>query len=250
MAKKYYSLDQISFVEKPKIHNFKDIEGMSFGKLKVLGFAGKKGKTVYWYSECSCRRIIKVSRNSLKSGNTKSCGCLKAELLIERNKTHGESNADEYKIYVGIKTRCENKSAKGYQFYGARGISLLLSFEEFLEEVGKRPSKNSSIDRIDNNMNYQKGNIRWATKLEQANNKRDNVFVSLHGERKTISEWARTLGVKVGTIQARIGKLKWCDYHALTLAWYTQKPKNCPDCNKKESDEKIKDVDSPDTDAS
>jgi len=111
-----------------------------------------------------------------------------------------------YRIWTGIKTRCNNPNDPGFKHYGARGISICdrwLVFENFLSDMGE-PGRGMSIDRIDVNGNYEPGNCRWATSIVQHRNRRDNVFIEYNGVRATIAEWSETTGINRSTIRSRI----------------------------------------------
>lgn len=149
-----------------------EMTGMKFGRLKVIKKLSSRNINghVIWKCLCRCGIKIKVSGHSLRSKNTKSCGCLKIEKLT----THGKSYSRTYDIWAHMLQRCNNKRHKAYKYYGGRGIKVCkrwLKFENFLEDMGKKP-KGLSIDREDNDGNYDKKNCRWATSSEQARNRR------------------------------------------------------------------------------
>ncbi len=133
--------------------------------------------------------------------------------------THGLGHLDEYVIWCGIKQRCFNPKCKEYRLYGARGIILCDAwkhdFKAFYEYIGPRPTKHHSIDRIDSNGNYEPGNVRWATHLEQANNVRSNTILTCRGESKTMAEWARSLGIAYDMLCQRVCKLGWSHEKAI-----------------------------------
>ncbi len=126
--------------------------------------------------------------------------------------THGRSQTSEYKIWICIKDRCNNQNHSGFHQWGGRGIAICdewnRSFEAFLEHVGPRPSLDHSIDRINNDGNYEPGNVRWATRSEQMRNIRTNVNVTHNGQTKTIAEWAAITGISRKTLYQR-AKYKW-----------------------------------------
>jgi len=125
-----------------------------------------------------------------------------------RNKTHGLAATPEYKVWVGMKRRCENPKAANYPRYGGRGIRVcqrwLDSFEAFLDDMGKRPDGNHQIGRIDTTKGYEPGNCRWVTVGEQAKNRRNTLVVEAYGRTMPVSDWAREYGVKSTQIISRL----------------------------------------------
>jgi hypothetical protein len=123
-------------------------------------------------------------------------------------KTHGMSNTVEFSTWTDIKSRCYNKNLKHYSRYGGRGIKVcqrwLDSFENFYKDMGKRPSDNHSIERIDNDGDYSPNNCKWATLIEQANNKRTSHYITIKGKTKTIAEWSKITGLSIAMIWYRI----------------------------------------------
>lgn len=175
-----------------------------------------------WRCVCSCdaEREVIVRGAELIKGATKSCGCLAVEMTICRSLTHGKSRTTEYRIWAGIKDRCLNPNSRSYPGWGGRGIKMCQrwqeSFEAFLEDVGDRPGMEYTLDRIDNDGNYEKGNVRWATWTEQQNNRRSSRYLTHNGETKTVSQWARATGMKRDTLQHRIHDRGWSVEKALT----------------------------------
>jgi hypothetical protein len=124
-----------------------------------------------------------------------------------QNITHGMSRSSEFKIWTGIHQRCTNPNSEFYKYYGGRGISRCArweSFEAFYADMGPRPSPKHTIDRIDNDGNYEPGNCRWATKAVQASNTRKNVYFTINGERAHLSEWARRYNIDPDLVSQRI----------------------------------------------
>lgn len=145
----------------------KDVSGIRFGRLIALSFVGKNkyGKSVY-ECHCDCGVIASIERASLVNGTTKSCGCLRRESITK----HGKSGTPEYQAFLNAKYRCTNPKLPKYSDYGGRGIRFLFAtFEEFLAEVGNRPL-GTTLDRRDNDGNYEKGNVRWVNRSTQTKN--------------------------------------------------------------------------------
>ena len=195
-------------------HNGLDLTGKTFGRLHVVSRIGVKwfpngdSKSV-WSCECDCGSKIDVLGSSLvKERGTKSCGCLSMESKIERATTHGMSDTRIYRIWRAMRDRCENSNSENFYNYGARGISVCdrwKSFENFLSDMGV-PASNHSIDRINNDGNYDPLNCKWSTRCEQNRNKRNNRLLSLHGITKTLSEWANHLNICQSSLRERLDK--------------------------------------------
>lgn len=179
-----------------------DLTGKVFGRLTALSFI-KGGK---WLCQCECGRETAIWTSSLIKGLTKSCGC--TWHAVSGRKTHGLTESAEYKVWCGVKRRCLNKNEKAYKRYGARGITICDrwkdSFENFLADMGQRPSAAHEIDRIDNDGNYEPCNCRWLEKAKQAQNRSSNHTVSYQGRTLCLMEWERETGIGWGTIKHRL----------------------------------------------
>lgn len=190
----------------------------TFGKLTVLRYSHaefrsdrKIPRTIdFWFCRCECGTERAFEARSLLNG-VKSCGCYHPA-------EHGESGgvrkngtsprSPEFGAYVCIKQRCYNPRTKNYKDYGGRGISLcaewLHDYPAFLAHVGRRPSSDHSLERINNNGNYEPGNVKWATQKEQMHNTRRNRYITFQGQTHCISEWAEKLGFSRVTLGRRL----------------------------------------------
>lgn len=178
--------------------------GDVFNELTLVEVVGRKTypsgqKAAIWKMLCSCGVFCISPNRQVTSGIKQSCGHLK---LAPRVKTHGGSRGKggtpEWRGWRAMRTRCNNPNDIFYARYGGRGIKVCdrwqSSFENFLEDMGKKPTIKHTLDRIDNSGDYEPSNCRWATQAEQANNKRNNRTVTYGGKTMTVAEWAKELG--------------------------------------------------------
>lgn len=178
---------------------YKSFVGKKYGRLTVVSDKNGVCKCV-----CSCGEEKEISKYSLTSGDTRSCGCFREDVLT----THGKTHSPEYLAWDNMIGRCHRKSVRAYYRYGGRGIvvcdSWRQSFEAFYAYIGDRPSNKHSLDRIDNDGNYEPGNVRWATRSVQDRNKSSNVQLEFNGKTMVASDWAEELGIKPHTLTNRI----------------------------------------------
>lgn len=184
--------------------------GEKFGRLLVVERTNNDaaGRT-QWLCECDCGTLKTVRGKDLRQGKVVSCGCWKNELIKERRRTHGLSKSRLHKIWGGMKKRCYCKTSKSFRDYGERGIVVCDEWRKDFASfygwaINNGYSSELTIERIDNDKDYGPDNCRWASKEEQSNNKRTSHFVERNGERRTIAEWSKMLGIKQHTIIGRI----------------------------------------------
>lgn len=182
-----------------------DLSGRRFGSFIVIRrdasvfVAGKH--RAQWLCLCDCGTEKTVWGQSLRSENTTNCGCSYG------SSTHGMSGTPEYKTWDSMRQRCTNPRNTHWRHYGGRGITVCdrwSSFEAFLEDMGRRPSRGLSLDRIDVNGNYEPGNCRWATAVEQARNQRRSRVLTAFGRTQHIAEWAQQCGLTMEGIARRL----------------------------------------------
>lgn len=206
-------------------NNFIDLTGKTFGRLTVVGRGQNNSRgNAQWICSCVCGGTAYPNTHSLRSGRTSSCGCLQRERASASakvtSKKHGLSKSPEWVSWHAMRARCKYASSKDYTNYGGRGISVCEaweSFDAFLNDMGNRPSPNHSLDRIDPDKGYEPDNCRWATPLEQANNRRDNVIVTIDGQEMTLRNAVRGYGglVSMTAVERRI-KRGWSHKDAVS----------------------------------
>lgn len=201
-----------------------------FGKLVVIQrMDNDKYGHIKYLCKCDCKQKKIVRIDSLKSGKTKSCGCLHKEKIIvlcKKRTVHGHTTGRKesitYKSWLSMKQRCADFNNNQYKNYGGRGITVckrwINSFGNFLEDMKERPTKNHSIDRIDNNSGYYKENCRWATPKEQARNTRRNCLIVFNGKIQCLTDWAKETNINTTTLWARIFQYNWSIKKALTTS--------------------------------
>lgn len=195
-----------------------DIKGQRFGRLVAVCRAKVPGaRNVMWECQCDCGGMTIAAAANLGRSN-RSCGCLQSEsatasLRINRlliKGLHGKSGTPEWRVWSKMKDRCYNPNAPKYHRYGGRGIKVcdrwLESFPNFLEDMGQRPSKRRSIDRIDNDGDYCKENCQWATAKGQARNTSTNRWIEIDGIKLCYTDWCKTLGIPLWKAREMVRK--------------------------------------------
>lgn len=192
---------------------YRDLTGKVFGRLTCIEYAGRDKNFVMWRCRCECgKETVVRATGLLHHGTPLSCGCLRKERARIACTTHGQTPRTVtprlYSIWRCMKQRCTNPKTPPYKYYGERGIRLCdswlayLPFYEWAMSNGYQDGL--TLDRIDNDGNYEPSNCRWATLEEQGNNRRSNHLITLCGETKTVTEWAKTTGINRGTINSRL----------------------------------------------
>lgn len=205
---------------------FIDLSGKRFGRLLVVRRVDKpvtsKKRGIYYLCKCDCGTEKILNRNSLQSG-TQSCGCLIVETTAQLAKktltTHGMAKHPLYHVWHHMMQRCGNPKYREYKLYGARGITVCERWKDvrnFISDMEATYRSGLEIERIDNDKGYEPSNCRWANRKEQCNNTRHNVFFEFNGERKTIAQWAETLGISHQCMNKRLHD--WPLERALTAA--------------------------------
>jgi hypothetical protein len=204
-----------------------DLTGKKFGRLTVKKYVGRNhnGKNA-WLCECKCGNFSTPITSYLTGGYTKSCGCLNVENRKKAITTHGKHKSTEYRAYYNMLTRCYYTSYAGYARYGGRGIKVCkrwingtnnkTGFEYFLADMGLRPAKNMSLDRINNDRNYEPSNCKWSTRTEQNSNKCNNLIYVWNGDIITLKELCNITKASYDLARHRL-KYNWSIEDALTI---------------------------------
>jgi len=179
-------------------------------KFKLPTGSGNDWKN-FQVCQCECGKIAVVCSASLTNGISRSCGCLRAETHRAIKIRHGMSDTPEFKSWQHLIDRTTNPKNKGYADYGGRGIKVCdrwlepdgRGFVNFFSDVGPKPSPQHSIDRIDNNGNYEPGNCRWATRTEQVRNRRTSLYVTYNGITQHLCDWANDTGISYDILRHR-----------------------------------------------
>lgn len=189
--------------------------GDRFGRLTVSGMPFRVRRNFIETNvvcRCDCGNADIFNLANLRNGHAKCCGCLRVDAPKTANRTHGGRHRPEYRIWSHMKYRCENPKCERFPHYGGRGITVCdrwrNDFSAFFEDMGPRPSNKHSIDRIDNDGNYEPGNCRWLLTKAQGRNQRTNRHITVRGKTRTLAEWSQRSGIGAATIHRRL-KAGW-----------------------------------------
>lgn len=197
---------------------FNDISGRRFGRLTAVKPIRGNGR-IRWECVCDCGRVVQIVICNLNRPNTRSCGCLRKETTSKTKRTHGMTESATYRIWTHMWQRCTNPKNKRWMQYGGRGVSVCArweSFENFLQDMGEKPVGHS-IDRINNDGNYEPANCRWASIKTQQNNTSTNHLITAFGKTMTVTQWAELIGIRAHTIHARLTCYGWTPEEALSV---------------------------------
>lgn len=216
-------------VAHPKNPRFIDLSGQRFGRLTVIGYVGSRTGYALWLCNCECGSQTVAVGKDLRAGKTVSCGCQRSDRMRElglTNLRHGMTDTPEWRAWKGMLERCYLESYEQFHNYGGRGIAVCdrwrESFENFFADMGTRPGPKYSLDRIDNNGNYEPGNCRWATPAQQLHNQRRTVMLTHDGITLPLVEWAEKVGIAPETIRRRVLTRGWTVERALTTPTNSQ----------------------------
>lgn len=199
-----------------------NISGDRFGRLVAIGPVGRSPKSgIQWLCRCDCGKTTIVVSPSLRTGRTKSCGCIQKEFPSRGNTTHGMSRQPLYQVWYSIIRRCTNPDDKRYPYYGGRGITIceewrhgFKAFHDYVSQLPHCGEKGYSLDRI--NAGYSPGNVRFSTSKEQSRNKRNNRMITHDGLTMCLTDWATRIQVPYGTLYDRLYVQGWDAERALT----------------------------------
>lgn len=188
---------------------YKDLSGERYGRLVVVERHGSSAcQKATWLCQCDCGNTSITNTGSLHNGTTRSCGCLHKEEIGALRRTHGMSKTRLYEIWSGIKKRCYYPNNHNYQWYGGKGIKVCDDWRDDFEIFRDWAMCNGyndklTIERNDLEGDYSPENCRWITMFEQHSNTSRNLYLTINGETKTLSQWSRESGIHIETIRGR-----------------------------------------------
>jgi hypothetical protein len=191
-----------------------DLTGQVFGHWTVIckdRDVSREKHIIHYFCRCSCGKEKIVKGYNIRKGLSPSCGCISRNNLVRISTTHGESKTTpEYRTWLNMIDRCYRPKNKSHARYGGRGITVCErwrnSYEDFLADMGRKPSSEHSIERIDNSKGYEPSNCRWATQKEQQRNRRSNRLVTYNGQTRPVAEWGEILGIRHQIIIDRLDR--------------------------------------------
>lgn len=199
-----------------------NLAGQTFNRLTAIELGGRnRHGQLLWIWQCTCGNLTTVAGHRVKSGHTKSCGCFERESFAARVTTHGatvnHSTTPEYNTWCNMIRRCTDPRNQDYDNYGQRGITVCerwRSFADFYADMGEKPTRKHSLERVDNNKGYSPENCAWATQAQQTRNTRQNRWLTLNGRTMCLSDWAKELNLHPTSLNERLER--WPIEKALT----------------------------------
>jgi len=193
-------------------YNFIDRTGQVFGRLTVTGRAPNKNGRTMWSCICTCGNEKAIRGEHLKNKASTSCGCFHVELKTKHGESPLKKRTTEYQCWANMKDRCSNKGNHHYKNYGGRGVYVCSEWAEdfsvFLSDMGRKPTKDHTIERIDNDKGYSPNNCKWVTRGEQVRNRRNSINFTIDGETMCLKDWCRRYGVAYTTARHRMSRGK------------------------------------------
>ncbi len=194
-----------------------DLTGQRFGRLTVIGIdESRNTRKTYWICQCDCGNMSSHRSDGLLSGSIKSCGCYKREqsaIKVSKNHKHKQSGTRLYNIWLGMKGRCYNPNDPVYKNWGGRGITICDDWKNDFScfynwAINNGYMENLTIDRIDNDGNYEPDNCRWASQKQQSSNRRSNINIKIGNETKTLMEWCEIFKLPYTTVNMRYRRMR------------------------------------------
>ena len=187
-----------------------DLLGSRFGMLVCTEYVWDRNRDCSWWKcDCDCGNTKTIRTSALRSGATNSCGCLHKKQLSDLMKTHGLSKSKEYKVWCAMKERCAKPTDKSFINYGGRGIKVhpsWMDFSNFINDMGMRPTPKHTLERVDNDGNYEPNNCKWATRGEQRRNCRRVTWVTIGNEKLCLSDWCKKAGITRHSVRMRVAR--------------------------------------------
>ena len=196
----------------PNHARFKDLSGLTFKRWTVVRFDGMRDNRAWWWCRCECGTERSVLGKTLVKGISRSCGCLQRETVTAMNTKHMMSRSPEFVVWCHMLKRCSDTDSLQWKDYGGRGIAVCKRWKEFanfIADIGQRPTPKHTIERRDNNLGYSPENCVWATRTQQARNKRTTVMLTSGGKTQCLAEWCEELGMNYHTLYTRIFNRGW-----------------------------------------